>query len=558
MGWDVEQIRVGEFRPDELIAMFDNPPNVDPAVILWVRTEILNRADCPISLLGRAPNFDSVSLNRAAAAHSATPEAAVFACANRRLHWSVRHAALSRPDLHPMLANSIIKTWRDAGPEVRPGANGEWATVATYPPSDLACLAANPATPAGALDRLANSRLPMVLVEVARNPSTPVERIIELLGASDDIIAGAAAANPSIPPATLATWLEIEERPGWMAYRGAKNPACPEEVSEMVLTWMSVGGYTDNNTFDPASELGSPTTTGIDVAWTTSHALAHGPWNYSSLARVRALQWRSDPPAEVRQSIAATLAEDRNTSVRRVVLSHGPLLASTVDVLADDPDQEIAAMAVRYRAHPGNIASPKKRTPTRIPMWVRLMMVGCSLTAFGIRTFVRWDHTESVRETNALTALDGSSETPPAPTQAARIQFYSAKPYALSGEVGELYRTGVTAKAPASSGLGATLVWRRSGSHLQFLFSVALPSELTDDSEISASDIGLWTRTFTATWQQPGYEPQSKTTEGHAAGTVLIDVLIDPAVGGSVTITSDDEGAPFRITCDLAADCAAS
>ena len=112
--------------------------------------------------------------------------------------------------------------------------------------------------------------------------------------------------------------------PAWILRRAGENPACPQELSDQVLTWLALGGAGDSDpAFDPINCTGSPGEGG--PAWYLRQAAT--PDGYASavehpLWRVRAMLLRQ--PNGVRLSGRQVWALARDPGPRSGLASPAP------------------------------------------------------------------------------------------------------------------------------------------------------------------------------------------------------------------------------------------
>lgn len=570
-------------EPEELVQRFQSGDD-------QTKAEILRRPDCPSVILNRAPKLGSVELNRIAAAHSGTCVDSMTACTQTGQHWSVRHAVLARPDLSERIATLVASTWRNGLPRNRVATDRVWSDHLTYPPSDLACLAANPAAPPGVLETLAGCLLPVVQVEVARNPSAAPECIARLLRSDDAFVAAAAASNPSISGEVLREWLGSGRRAPWVRNRIALNPACPPDLVEELREWIALGEFPGNPDFDPDREVGTPFTTETDLLWNASVADARGLWAYSALPRIRARRWSFEDPLTVSPQTAEWLAEDRDPTVRASVLELKALSRTVARILKDDPDPAISQAAVRFATTPGNLVSRREDLASGLRKqrqgvisdedlallqkfrrrWI-IGVLGCSAAIFVGRAVVGSFSTSSASDRYSDLSLDRFMTTLPekgrSATTSDRIHLRDTTTTGGEPSTSDLYRRGKTARAAVGSGLSPTVLWLRDKESLQLMFSVssisdsaAKPTSSTSvsvESSQPAANAKVPTRTIETTWTQSGFPAQTKVLRLPEGRSVTLDVLIETDVAGTFTVRSTDDLAPISITCDLTGGCVA-
>src|SRR5207248_3893840 len=166
---------------------------------------------------------------RAVAGNAATPVATLKKLGRHR-RWDIRAA---------VVANSSAPS----------SVSAQLATKSPW--SVRAAIASSGHMPNDVLSRYVKDNA-AVAFALAGNPALPAEVATALLHHPNEYVCGRAAGHPAVPPDELASFVSGFDRPAWVLRAAASNPACPEDVSSEVLTWIALGGTgTDNPTFDP-------------------------------------------------------------------------------------------------------------------------------------------------------------------------------------------------------------------------------------------------------------------------------------------------------------------
>jgi hypothetical protein len=227
-----------------------------------------------------------------------------------------------------------------------------------------AAVAASPSSPPKVLRRLAGRHDARITMAVAANPALQADLIAALLRSPQVYVRGVAAAHPAAPADALRTLAEGMSEPAWVLRAIATNPSCPAELSDELLTWITIGGpgKTDPR-FDPVQCTGFPasTETSPDV-WYAEHA-RHADAERHPLWRVRA----AVPAARkrLRLSTARELRRDPRPEVRRTVAGFTGVLPRDVREMLGDADPAVARIAARVRS-----ANRRRFLRRRLPLYV--------------------------------------------------------------------------------------------------------------------------------------------------------------------------------------------
>ena len=258
---------------------------------------------------------------RALAANPSAPKL-LLRCLNTR-RWDVQAVVAANPRCPKRVSNGNV--WA-----------ADWAVSAA--------VAANPATNPGALAALAGSSDARVRLQLAANPSLSPELADRLLADRDRFVRAAAAANPAAPAAGLQRLAEGMTEPAWVLRAIAGNPACPAELSDQLLTWMTLGGPGHADPlFDPVSCTGHPGDTRYtELSWYLEQAKGPAAMRHP-LWRVRAMILPATGRLAVEQ--AGELARDARSEVRHALAGARSLTVSLLRELRHDPDPGVAGLA---------------------------------------------------------------------------------------------------------------------------------------------------------------------------------------------------------------------
>ena len=314
-------VRVGVVRnplvPEPVLALLAKDAEVD------VRAAVAANPATPASLVDRLAfrARNAPAIQRAVAEN---PNASARAL--KRVigygRWDVQMRALVHPNCPPALIR-------------RHARGGAWAV--------RAAIAASTHTPPDLLPQFAHDVRPVRLA-LATNPNTPPESLMVLLGEGDTYVRGVAASNPAAPPKGLTALAVGLAEPAWALRNIARNPACPPELSEEVLTWLALGGSgAGNPTFDPISCESHPGDRDqSEWYWYREAATADRTPETHPLWRVRHTVASGD---RVPYPALAELARDPHPEVRRGAARFETLSLPQLEELTGDEDEVVARLA---------------------------------------------------------------------------------------------------------------------------------------------------------------------------------------------------------------------
>lgn len=290
------------------------------------------------------------AVGRALAANPATPG------------WCLRRLARRQWDVAAEVARNAHAT-----PAVlkRLAASAHWAVQAAA--------ATNPATPAKSLSGLCTWFGPYLRVLVATNPNLPASDVDRLLQDDSVYVRAVAARHPSASAEALEKLAAPMSEPAWLLRAVAANPACPEELSEQVLTWLALGGAGNSDAqFDPLECKGHPGDTATPVySWYRDEARKPNAEQHA-LWRVRAAVTTSLERIPI--PVLSHLAEDPRPEVRRTAARFKELPWPRLRELRQDDDASVRRLAdsawENKRKQPG--ARPRQTTRWG---WARRLIV---------------------------------------------------------------------------------------------------------------------------------------------------------------------------------------
>jgi hypothetical protein len=300
----------------------------------------------------------SRAMARAAAADPRLPGMLLWLLLFRQ--WDVRTAVAASPRCPRALLALLA----------RPGGR-QWAVTAAA--------AANPRAGRRFLDRVTLEGPARVRLHAATNPALPGTIADRLLADPDRYVRAVAAGNPAASPQALAALVGPMTEPAWILRRAGENPACPQDLSDQVLTWLALGGAGDSDpAFDPIGCTGSPGEGG--PAWYLRQAAT--PDGYASacdhpLWRVRAMLLRQPNGVRLSGRQVWALARDPRPEVRIGIASATQLAWSVRRDLAHDGDPRVAKIARDLLRRTG--ASPgrwRKLAWLRQPAILTLILLG--------------------------------------------------------------------------------------------------------------------------------------------------------------------------------------
>jgi len=387
----------------------------DPAV----RRIVAARAEVPSAIVGRLAKDPEPAVRAALAANADVAPRVLERLAGRK-HVSpdVQRALASNPASSPRVLKRVVRRGRwdvQMRALVHPACpvsvvrrlarDGAWAVRAT--------LARDPRTPADILDRFATDVRPVRLA-LAANPAASPATMMLLLGEGDEYVRGVAAANPAAPPGGLVALAAGLTEPSWTLRNIARNPACPPDLSEEVLTWLALGGSGRGNpTFDPDRCFGHPGDPEISQwYWYREAATADRTPETHSLWRVRHMVATQD---RVPYPALELLARDPQLEVRRAVARFDTLSITLLDEMCGDEDEVVARLArtTLERKQAGLRQRPvHKRVSTVRAGLVALGVVALVLLALAVRDDGKGDDTVGVRALD-VPALVGGGAAPP-------------------------------------------------------------------------------------------------------------------------------------------------
>src|SRR5262249_12542434 len=110
---------------------------------------------------------------------------------------------------------------------------------------------------------------PCLRMYAAASPSLTQALADRLLADKDPYVRGVAAAHPAASAAALGQLAEGLSEPAWILRRIAANPSCPDDLSDQLLTCLSLGGAEHADPmFDPVACTGHPADTRVsEWAW---------------------------------------------------------------------------------------------------------------------------------------------------------------------------------------------------------------------------------------------------------------------------------------------------
>ena len=300
----------------------------------------------------------SRAMARAAAADPRLPGMVLWLLAFHR--WDVRAVIAASPRCPRALLALLAQS-----------GDRQWAVTAAA--------AANPRAGRRFLDRVTLEGPARVRLHAATNPALPGKIADRLLTDPDRYVRAVAAGNPAVSPQALAALAGPMTEPAWILRRVGENRACPQKLSDQVLTWLSLGGAGDSDlAFDPIGCTGSPGEGGS--AWYLRQAAT--PDGYASacehpLWRVRAMLLRQPNGVRLSGRQVWALARDPRPEVRIGIASVTRLTWGVRRELAHDGDPRVARIARELLRRKG--ASPgrwRKLAWLRQPAVLSLVLLG--------------------------------------------------------------------------------------------------------------------------------------------------------------------------------------
>jgi hypothetical protein len=296
--------------PSDLVAIAADPASEPRA--LW-----------RLALLSRDP-----AVLRALAANPSAPPLLLRFLGRLGARWDVLVALAENPRTPPWMRSHQL------------ARSPEWAVAAA--------VAANPATAPRALRRLVSRRDPRIGLAAAANPALPSDLVEELLQSPSVYVRGAAAANPAAPPEALRRLAAGMSEPAWVLRATAVNPSCPDDLSDQLLTWLTLGGPgKEDPLFDPVRCTGHPA--GSDVppaAWYAEEAKRPDADRHP-LWRVRAAA--AAARGQLPQATISMLRRDPRPEVRLSVAGFTPTPPGRIRELMGDASAAVARRAAQVR-----------------------------------------------------------------------------------------------------------------------------------------------------------------------------------------------------------------
>jgi hypothetical protein len=238
--------------------------------------------------------------------------------------------------------------------------SSDWAVVAA--------VASSPTAPPHLLGRLAGRHDGRIAMAAAGNPRLSPEYVAALLRSEDVYVRGVAAANPSAPAEQLRQLASDLSQPAWILRAIGANPSCPEDLSDQLLTWITLGGPGKADPlFDPVSCTGHPGNTDEPMlAWYAEQARQDAADRYP-LWRVRAMYPSMRP--KVQFTTLEQLRRDPRPEVRRAVAGFVGVRPRAVRELAGDADPIVARKAMQVR-----VTNRRRYVRRRLPRLGRLAL----------------------------------------------------------------------------------------------------------------------------------------------------------------------------------------
>ncbi len=270
---------------------------------------------------------DPPALRTLVAAHPSTPVDVLVGCASSP-SWYVRAATAGNPATPPTILEQLA-------------ADPSWAV--------RWAVAANVATPPSLLGPLAISGSAVALA-VATNPAAPAGVVDQLVADPSVWVRGTAVGHGEASAEALARACATLAEPAWLLARAVTNLRCPDDVREVVGTWLALGGAAGHDIrFDPVTGRGNPGPTNraarlnlAALADSDAHVVvdAHPLWP----VRVARLS-RSD--ADITAGI-----EDPSPEARRQIIRLPGIDPAVWPALRADPDRLVRSTAERRTSPP--------------------------------------------------------------------------------------------------------------------------------------------------------------------------------------------------------------
>jgi hypothetical protein len=297
-------------EPSDLVAIAADPASEPRA--LW-----------RLALLSRDP-----AVLRALAANPSAPPLLLRFLGRLGARWDVLVAVAGNPRTPPWMRSHLA-------------SSPEWAVAAA--------VAANPATAPRALRRLVSRRDPRIGLAAAANPALASELAEALLQSPSVYVRGVAAANPAAPPEALRRLAAGMSEQAWVLRAIAVNPSCPDDLSDQLLTWITLGGPGKADPlFDPVRCSGHPAGSDVPpVTWYAEEAKRPDAERHP-LWRVRAAV--ASARKQLSQATISMLRRDPRPEVRLSVAGFTPTPPGRIRELMGDADAAVARRAAQVRS----------------------------------------------------------------------------------------------------------------------------------------------------------------------------------------------------------------
>jgi len=213
----------------------------------------------------------------------------------------------------------------------------------------VAAVAANSSASPQLIGRLARRRDARIPMAAAANPALGSDVVAALLASPSVYVRGIAAAHQAAPADALRRLADGMNQPAWVLRAVAINPSCPSDLSDQLLTWITLGGLGGADPlFDPVRCTGNPADADISaMAWYAQQARDDAAYRHP-LWRVRAMAagaHQTVPLARLRE-----LRRDPRPEVRRAVAGFIGVRPRDVREMAGDADPAVARIAARVRS----------------------------------------------------------------------------------------------------------------------------------------------------------------------------------------------------------------
>jgi hypothetical protein len=192
--------------------------------------------------------------------------------------------------------------------------------------------------------------------------------------------------HPSVGEATLRYAAQDLGQPAWILTSITRNPNCPEDLSDSILTWLAIGGAGDTDPlFDPLTEAGNPGSTKITRAVNIAEVAVQEGFS-SALGCVRAAHAQRFRQLETDSLMA--LANDPAIVVR-LRAAQFKLRRSLKDLIDDaEPSVAIQAQSVLRGLEP-RAKHWMHRDVSRVFVMIVMLTLALPLIAFVANTSYR-------------------------------------------------------------------------------------------------------------------------------------------------------------------------